>query len=799
MKFKKKQTAETNTIDRVLTYSEQADQKRDALGIEEILDQTVSVNGREQNVVVFKQKGIYRSFLKLESITNHDYLLEQDLMNYNSELYSIMAIQKLKVRILTKKINMEDYDLGISQITTDDEISELFKEDIIEAIENIPEILEYYLEFSNSKLDALLETISYNLSNSTVFKFFNIHLPTENEMNYLYDEVVLGDVGVVYNEDHIIYNYTQPEQYFVKYLYLSDLRNRQVLHYWENLTMYGADVMIDVITTPDDIARKIVNKSLSEMGDLLNSRGSKQIDKMDQQKEYENLCQVINDILEQTDNLLDIRFVLRFKSKDLETLNKNISTFKKDNNNLYFAEPLYEMQNTEHYYLGLESKVIPNITLTQKLFILGAGIAYNTYIQQNGFLMSSKNRSIVLLNRQVHSPSTGQAGFNEAFFGVMGSGKSTWQKTFIIQDLLLNAQLLVVDYAKEYNQLCYEFKGEIINIYDGKTIVNPFDVLKLENCVDYKKVGAFVSMLYPQIHEKKAIKTKMENLFKEFEDKVTSQSFVDYTKAFKEFNKTCGDDEKVSQEILDILDNISIQYPFFSGNTNVNLTNKFIVFDFEKVNREPVLRSALGYLIIFLFTDLMKENIFKFNPNKEGNEYDQLIDYAKKKGIDINEVIVDNYTQGIDVNLNDIRKLKKKIERNHPKLRLMIDEAHNFMREPDIVEEMLRIVKEGRKHNAGITFSTQTPDEMYRTVGQRQIFQLTAYKYYLKQNDRSTLTTIGEHGGNAIPESIISYLLSEITPGMGYLNLNEVFIPIGTNLSHRMEVLFDGGVGEDEE
>lgn len=799
MKFKKKQTAETNTIDRVLTYSEQADQKRDALGIEGILDETVSIDGRKQNVIVFKQKGIYRSFLKLESITNHDYLLEQDLMNYNSELYSIIAIQKLKVRILTKKINLEDYDLGISQITKDDEISELFKEDIIEEIENIPEILEYYLEFSNSKLDTLLETISYNLSNSTVFKFFNIHIPTENEMNYLYDEVVLGDVGVVYNEDHIIYNYTQPEQYFVKYLYVSDLRNRQVLHYWENLTMYGADVMIDVITTPDDVARKIVNKSLSEMGDLLNSRGGKQIDKMDQQKEYENLCQVINDILEQTDNLIDIRFVLRFKSKDLETLNKNISTFKKDNNNLYFAEPLYEMQNTEHYYLGLASKVIPNITLTQKLFILGSGIAYNTYIQQNGFLMSSKNRSIVLLNRQVHSPSTGQAGFNEAFFGVMGSGKSTWQKTFITQDLLLNAQLLVVDYAKEYYQLCYEFKGEIINIYDGKTVVNPFDVLKLEDCVDYKKVGAFVSMLYPQIQENQAIKTKMENLFKEFEDKVASQSFIDYTKTFKKFNKTCGEDEKVSQEILDILDNISIQYPFFSGNTNVNLTNKFIVFDFEKVNGDPVLRSALGYLIIFLFTDLMKENIFKFNPNKEGNEYDQLIDYAKKKGIDINDVIVDNYTQGIDVSLNDIRKLKKKIEKNHPKLRLMIDEAHNFMREPDIVEEMLRIVKEGRKHNAGITFSTQTPDEMYRTVGQRQIFQLTAYKYYLKQNDRSTLTTIGEHGGNAIPESIISYLLSEIAPGMGYLNLNEVFIPVGTNLSHRMEVLFDGGVGEDEE
>lgn len=799
MSLKKKQAVETNTIDRILTYSEQAEQKREALGIEEILDETVTVNGRVHNVVVFKQKGIYRAFLKLESITNHDYLLEQDLMNYNSELYSIIAIQKLKFRILTKKINMEDYDLGISQITKDDEISELFKEDIIEEIENIPEILEYYLEFSNSKLDTLLETISYNLSNSTVFKYFNIHIPTENEMNYLYDEVVLGDVGVVYNEDHIIYNYKQPEQYFVKYLYISDLRNRQVLHYWENLTMYGADVMIDIITTPDDVARKIVNKSLSEMGDLLNSRGGKKIDKIDQQKEYDNLYQVINDILEQTDNLIDIRLVLRFKSKDLGTLNKNINTFKKDNNNLYFAEPLYEMQNTEHHYLGLPSKVIPNITLTQKLFILGAGIAYNTYIQKNGFLMSSKNRSIVLLNRQVHSPSTGQAGFNEAFFGVMGSGKSTWQKTFITQDLLLNAQLLIVDYAQEYNQLCYAFNGEIINIYDGKTIVNPFDVLKLGDFVDYKKVGGFISMLYPQIKNNQAIRTKMENLFKEFEKKVESQSFIDYTKSFKEFNTTCKENEKISQEILDILDNISIQYPFFSGNTNVSLNNKFIVFDFEKVNLDPVLRSALGYLIIFLFTDLMKGNIFKYNPNKEDNEYDQLINYANKKNIDVSDVIVDNYTKGVEVGVNDIRKLKKKIEKNHPKLRLMIDEAHNFMREPDIVEEMLRIVKEGRKHNAGITFSTQTPDEMYRTIGQRQIFQLTAYKYYLKQNDRSALTTIGEHGGNAIPESIITYLLSEIPQGVGYLNLNEVFIPIGTNLSHRMEVLFDGGVGEDEE
>lgn len=796
---KVKNNQEDNSITRIYTYSEQVEEKQEYLKITEVLDEKLNVGNHQEKIMVIKQNNKYRAFLKLESITNHNYLLEQDLAVYNSELYVLLTSHNIKLRFINKYINVEDYDIGIDKINAQNETMQVFRDELIEEINHLPNIVEYYLEFSENSIEQLKEQLEYCVRNGNFFKYFNIKVPTEHETDYIYDELVLGDVSVVYNEDHIIYNNEDEEyKYYTKFLAIRDLQNKQNFHFLENITLAGGDIVLQVIPTQDEEAKKIINKSLNEMESIASKTSGKKIDQLKAQKEVEEIYGVINDLLNQDDNLIDIKLLIRFKGDDLEELENRIKTFKKDNSNFYFQEPIYDMVETEKYWLGMESKVIPTLTLTSKILVLGMGIAYNTFIQEKGFLMSSLNRSVVLIDRQTHRPSTGQAGFNEAFFGIMGSGKSTWQKTFILQDYLLNGQVICIDYADEYLNLCKELGGDVISVSRG-SILNPFDIFIKDNQVEFKKIGAFMSMLYEQIRLNQATRTRLENLFAKYYDDIEEKTFKSYLNLFKSINDNPNNEENIDTEIIDLLENITINYPFFNGVSNVDLSNRFVVFDLKNEKDDEVLRPALAFIIINLLVRLMWENRFIYDRLSDKTEEEQLIEYAKKKRINVDKFLEtrpqtdDIYSKEYKLWLADMKIYINKV---NPKVRAMIDEAHNIINEIEIVELLLKIVKEGRKHNTGLTISTQTPQTMYRNTQTIELMQLIAYKYYLKQSDRSALNVVGEKGGNPIPESIIDYLINGCETGCGYLNLNEIYIPVGKPLSKKLDALFDGGVGE---
>lgn len=790
---------EDNSITRIYTYSEQVEEKQEYLKITEVFDEKLNVLNHQEKIMVIKQNNKYRAFLKLESITNHNYLLEQDLAVYNSELYVLLTSHNIKLRFINKYINVEDYDIGIDKIKPQNETMQVFRDELIEEINHLPNIVEYYLEFNENSVEQLKEQLEYCIRNGNFFKYFNIKVPSEHETDYIYDELVLGDVSVVYNEDHIIYNNEDEEyKYYTKFLAIRDLQNKQNYHFLENLSLAGGDIMLQVIPTQDEEAKKIINKSLNEMEAIASKTSGKKIDQLKAQKEVEEIYSVINDLLNQDDNLIDIKLLIRFKGADLEELEKRIKTFKKDNSNFYFQEPLYDMVETEKYWLGIESKVIPTLTLTSQILVLGMGIAYNTFIQEKGFLMSSLNRSVVLIDRQTHKPSTGQAGFNEAFFGIMGSGKSTWQKTFILQDYLLNGQVICIDYADEYLNLCKELGGDVISVSRG-SILNPFDMFVKDNKVEFKKIGAFMSMLYEQIRLNQAVRTRLENLFAKYYDDIGEKTFKSYLDLFKSINNNPNNEDNIDVEIIDLLENIIINYPFFNGKSNVDLSNRFVVFDLKNEKDDEVLRPALAYIIINLLVRLMWENRFVYDRLSDKTEEEQLIEYANKKRINVDKFLEikpqnnDIYDKEYKLWLAD---MKIYINKLNPKVRAMIDEAHNIINEIEIVELLLKIAKEGRKHNTGLTISTQTPQTMYRNTQTKELMQLIAYKYYLKQSDRSALNVVGEKGGNPIPESIIDYLINGCETGCGYLNLNEIYIPVGKPLSKKLDALFDGGVGE---
>ena len=786
-----------NTIRRVLTIDEQYEKKQTELNVENILE--LNVNNKKIDVI--KQDNKYRLFLNLKLITPPHLLNNENTFTYYDDILTIMNVCRMKLRFIYKSIDFKNKTLGPDLIEPKSPIHEDFINKSKNDFNKITTWIEYFIELSFENLKELEEKASYLLSLSNRLKFFNITIPTKEELDFLFDNVVLGEISQTFLNNTIICNTGEENQYYVKYLVVKDLKETLPIGWWEQLTTYGADMMVVINPLSQLKSEKIMDRTEIEVNSLKEATSS--FKRKKQYHKKENIERMSYQIISQANKLNKVQIILKFYDTDLNRLNQRINkVIKEQSNKIILGEKINSLNELDEFYLGFDSDLIPKITLDDLLLHRGAGFFFNSIIQEGGFVLCNKNDCLVCINEDDVNYDNGQGDFNELILGTPGGGKSALMKQKALRFFCKGDKIHIIDFAKEYRQLANLLNANIITLPNNRLKLNPFEIITILDAdgkeqIDFPNIKEFINILYPSTSYDIM---KLENVIQKLylDNKIKGKpTFSKYLQLFKD--KEIQKNYYIDEEFIILFENIINNYLYFDGETNIDISKKVNVYDLQQVRYNKAVKHGLGFLITRIIQKEMDANKFYEDFNSSKTMLEQVVEWAKKKNVDLTEVYNDYL---VDKKIGSSDNLEKEyldimidiVNRNTPKIRLIVDECHNWIDDENIAKFILSITKEGRKYNAGVICTTQSIQSALHTSYQQELLTQFTYKYFFKMQSNKDIKLINEHLNTNFNSSIQDFLLSKkLEKGMGVLVISGQLYMVGVDIPPHWKTLFNGG------
>ncbi|MDO4500676.1 MAG: DUF87 domain-containing protein [Erysipelotrichaceae bacterium] len=304
----------------------------------------------------------------------------------------------------------------------------------------------------------------------------------------------------------------------------------------------------------------------------------------------------------------------------------------------------------------LENKYSEMTSLTMPLdvFYAGMGIVPSFGINDSTGIYLGFDESANPIFLDLWSKSNQKTNMNLSILGKSGSGKSATVKALMVHELSQGTKLFVLDPEEEYLALAEYFKGNIIDASGGlnpdgkRSIINPLqltdfpeelddlseeEIKTMKNDSDFKGSvsnrisilkGWFklyqpeLSMAHIALIEEALYETYKRKGLDETSDprKMANEEHPILTdlgnvlKEFKEKAKEGSEEEKLYNEILIYLSSAlhgSDRF-LFNGHTNVDLSNKFNVFNVHKLLNAPdnIKNAQFSNLMSFIWLSLTK-------------------------------------------------------------------------------------------------------------------------------------------------------------------------------------------------
>ena len=363
------------------------------------------------------------------------------------------------------------------------------------------------------------------------------------------------------------------------------------------------------------------------------------------------------------------------------------------------------------------------------------------YNQKDGFYygMNPINKNMILYNRNsILNP-------NGCILGMPGAGKSFISKKEMVQVILnTNDEIYVIDPEREYVPLSNELGGTVVKMANGSNIhINPFD-MNLENVGDdggdpvKTKVDFITTICEIAIGGKYGLSPVEETLisrcviqiYEEYVEYLHRRNLsIDYEKAptMKDFyEKLLVQPEREATDIALALERfVNGSHDVFSFRTNVNIQNRFTVFDIKEIGtglKEMALQIALDFI-----WNKMIEN--------------------KEKG---------------------------------KRTWIYVDEFHFLMNKESSADYISQIWKRARKWNGVPTAITQNVEDMLKSEQARAIINNSPFLILLGQSamNKEQLSKLLN-----ISPAEQKYIAAN-KPGMGLLRINEDIIPMDDTFPH---------------
>ncbi|MCU4707022.1 hypothetical protein N9R85_03850, partial [Mycoplasma sp. CSL7503-lung] len=196
-----------------------------------------------------------------------------------------------------------------------------------------------------------------------------------------------------------------------------------------------------------------------------------------------------------------------------------------------------------------------------------------------------------------------------------------------------NSQIIVIDPQEEYSKICSQVNGQYIDLKEGKnTIINPLEIqinefndenIKVFNVIDnhIEFVATWFEILFKNLSKTNTILIKMalKNLYKNYDfynietlnDLKSVKKWPIIDDFINELEKTKFENKTEEIIYLKPLTKMIKEFKFFfqeqtsyknifNQQSNINLNNKFIVFNVKKLLSQQNQSSAMAQIYLLL-------------------------------------------------------------------------------------------------------------------------------------------------------------------------------------------------------
>lgn len=505
----------------------------------------------------------------------------------------------------------------------------------------------------------------------------------------------------------------------------------------------------DVTSKNRNVVKKNITKSISEEKSRIGGatdyeeyyEASKR--KAELEELYDNISR-----LGEVIKLVDFRIFVKAKTlKELDE--KTAEVFENLDGDGYLATTMLNEQRKEWQSLfepyeitHSKAATLKGLTLTSEQLAMGFPFNYSELLDDEGALLGfSKSGGVILYDP--FAKTAKRSHYNSIVCGNMGSGKSTHLKKLFKHSASIGNFIRVFDVSGEFATLTNEFGGKIIRCSGREGMLNPLEILKAgENdeasyANHISKLQTFFKCIIPSMDD--MLRQELANQLRAFysvynltpdnENKITGRAATEYPilSDFKNYlinmiNKIKSADElaltdvetnlniakaKNLSSLLGAVENLINNYgSIFNGHSAINnITNEQIVcFDISAIKDLGDIFAAQMQILVSLCWDNAVNNGTKMKDRWENED---------------------------EVESTDITKFL-----------VLIDESHRWINTsmPQILDMILRYMREARKYFAGIVLASQSVrDFMPESIGEniekiKQLFELSQYKFMFKQD-----------------------------------------------------------------
>lgn len=396
------------------------------------------------------------------------------------------------------------------------------------------------------------------------------------------------------------------------------------------------------------------------------------------------------------EKLFQISIYMTLSAQSLDELNKTTQVLE----TILASRLFYSKTATFEQLDGLQSVLPRAQNLLQQKRNLDSSSAALTFpfvsselVQKTGILygINKSNNSLVIADRFALNNA------NSIIFAQSGSGKSYTAKVEILRQLMQQTRVIVIDPEREYKQLAKSVNGTYIRLSaTSKEKINPFDFsLKTvtgENALaqHIQDLTEIISLMAGSLsdEERAAVDKGLITVYKKFGITMEKSEFESDQKfpLLKDFHAVLT--EMKQTELCDRLDKFitGSLASVFTGHTNVDLSNRLVVFDIKDLD------ESLRQIMILTAANFVQSQV-----------------------------------------------------KNDPQKRiLVIDEAWLLLQHEESARFLAGLVRRARKHYLGVTLISQQANDFLNQEYGRAIAAQASLRILMKQDTTSIKRVVQE-------------------------------------------------------
>ncbi len=513
-------------------------------------------------------------------------------------------------------------------------------------------------------------------------------------------------------------------------------------------------INIDGVISTLDIGSADMQTASREISSSINELAQRYADaqKRDQQKDaemhYQLLDQLLTSIKEDGEVIRRIFCRMYVPGRTREEVDEKVAAIIKDLESKDFSAAVM-LNETQYQYAALfepyDSQVKhPNKRVGNPVpaFSLAGGYPFNYEMLNDPYGMyighSETGGNIIF---DLFCKTVSRTSYDALIVGKKGSGKSTLMKLLLLNNAIIGNYIRTVDVTGEFTDLAHELGGVVITLDGTEGIINCLEVFQTseDESISYashlSKLNTFYKFIAPSATE------DVRNEFEEYARKLYAKKGLwDESKPESE-RKITGLPPDMYPTFTELLDLIreDLYEDFRSKKVNENLSpSKLERLESMELTINNLVKSYGkmfdGYTSIQSLGD---QRVVVYNLQNIANMKDEIFNAML---FNVLSLMLEDMIQ---IGLPSKQKFESGVPIPElPKLILMIDEAHKIIntKNPQALDHMLHIVREGRKYFTALVFASQSIRDYAPESGNdlleklKTLFELTQCKFIMQQD-----------------------------------------------------------------